>query len=426
MDSRVFLSFALAKLGNREASQKVLESINLINYDDPERIPFLKCYLTLTRFELRESLDLADCLNLPDTTQADVVYHITKSLSEKTLDRDQEIGVWRQFWRFYRNSLEPQMQTQIKKHVDAMELQRAKNERAISELERQKLADQMQYLQILAAISLLATGALIFGFQQSRLAKKERQVLQLEIKIKDEQEARNVMAAKAAHHLNNPIQALVGLCEANKQESKTIWASLDALFPPPSERDADTQSVFESFHKRFDAIEVNAAMIAKALKRASTITNELRIVSGVHGFTPRRITIGEIWSRLQAEIKEDELLGQISIISGDIKPVEALQVTWLEPVSFIFYVIKEGLESLRLDARAQFYAQSSIDDRGELLFFIKITAAEGLKDKKTDDWRELKFCQHLLQRYWITVKLQPGAQDLTLVIGLPSKEQSQN
>jgi signal transduction histidine kinase len=279
------------------------------------------------------------------------------------------------------------------------------------------------------AILSLALGARINDKRRRQVHKINELNQALETKVSElinETDCRKSMAAKAAHHLNNPIQAIAGLAENTIKEEKNIWNRLEAMFPEGSERTPEAQGVIVSLQNSFQSIEQNSAMTLHAIRRASVISNELRIMSGVHGLQIQRVSLGDLWVSLAAEIKEDETLGLHSISFVDLPPQDRDYETFIELVSFtrsIFYVLKEGLEAVPMGTPVQLAASLAKPEFDLPRFQVQAHAAAGIKEADVKEWRELKFCRHLLNRFGATVHMQTSRQLLTIDIGLPPCQQ---
>jgi signal transduction histidine kinase len=280
------------------------------------------------------------------------------------------------------------------------------------------------------AILSLALGARINEKRRKQVQKINELNQALETKVAEllnETDCRKSMAAKAAHHLNNPIQAIAGLAENTMREEKNIWKRLETMFPEAVERTPEVQDVITSFHQSFQSIEQNSAMTLQAIKRASVISNELRIMSGIHGIEIQRVTLGEFWNSLATEIKDDETLGSRLISFEDLPQHLINYAGFIERLSFtksIFYVLKEGLEAVpnHTPVRISLGLHTPEFDQPRLL--IRASATEGIKEVDASAWREVKFCQHLLNRFGATVSVLASREMLMIDVGLPPKGQT--
>jgi hypothetical protein len=243
----------------------------------------------------------------------------------------------------------------------------------------------------------------------------------------NETACRKSMAAKAAHHLNNPIQAISGLAASTIREEKLLWKRLEGMFPEDVERTAEVQDVITSLHRSFQSLEQNSAMTLQAVKRASVITNELRIMSGVHGIEVQRVSLGEFWSSLDQEMKEDEVLALRPIKLAKLPPHEAAHDAYIELVSFsksIFYILKEAFEGVPAELDIHLAAKLTSSASASPTIEIRATVAKGMKDLSPSEWRELAFCKHLLSRFGCSIQLQSSQNTLLLEIGLPAQGQA--
>jgi signal transduction histidine kinase len=259
--------------------------------------------------------------------------------------------------------------------------------------------------------------------KNTEIQRNYTDIVLLQKKVQVEQAAKSSMASKAAHHLNNPIQAISGLAEANSFEMESIRESLEAMYPQPLERDLEAQNTIDRFHMRFMRIEENSRMIAKSIKRATNIANELRIVSDVHGLKVNRLSVEELWQALLEVISEDDSLSSKSITIGKLDSDTAKHETWLESISFansIFYVLKEGLEAVPSCNQVHIATRLLAPEDGRGLLQIQATASAGLKDQDLSQWRELEFSKYLLLRYGATVNVLASSFQLSIEIRLPN------
>jgi signal transduction histidine kinase len=280
------------------------------------------------------------------------------------------------------------------------------------------------------AILSLALGAKINDKRQRQVKKINELNHALETKVTElmnETACRKSMAAKAAHHLNNPIQAISGLAASTIREEKLLWKRLEGMFPEDVERTAEVQDVITSLHRSFQSLEQNSAMTLQAVKRASVITNELRIMSGVHGIEVQRVSLGEFWSSLDQEMKEDEVLALRPIKLAKLPPHEAAHDAYIELVSFsksIFYILKEAFEGVPAELDIHLAAKLTSSASASPTIEIRATVAKGMKDLSPSEWRELAFCKHLLSRFGCSIQLQSSQNTLLLEIGLPAQGQA--
>ncbi len=174
IDSRIFSALSLVRSGKARDAEAILDEIDFKDYPVANRIPFLKCYRDVAAQELGRGADLSSCVNLPLDSQVDVIMHITSELSRKALSSQTEISLWRQFWKFYTSKIIPQLQAQIDQKVDVMELQRAKVESQIKDLEIKTYS----LLKILFGVSVGALIVILFFFMRLRAESDKSRKLQ--------------------------------------------------------------------------------------------------------------------------------------------------------------------------------------------------------------------------------------------------------
>jgi signal transduction histidine kinase len=243
-------------------------------------------------------------------------------------------------------------------------------------------------------------------------------------KLAEEISIRGAMAANAAHHLNNPLQAMSGLASAVACELTKIRERLEGIFPAEADLGPEEAQVIESFRSSFRKIADDQHAVDRAIKRATTVSSELRLVSGIHGTDMQRSGLATFWQQLTQEIADDDVLGS-RVIEVDPLPVEAARYEfWMEPVSFtrpIFYVLKEGLEMLSPHDRIHLCAEFPRRTEGRL-FILAVTSTSGrLKVDRPDQWRELKFCHFLLQHFGSSIILEPSPERLIINLALPEE-----
>ncbi|WP_176736916.1 Hpt domain-containing protein [Oligoflexus tunisiensis] len=161
-DTLLFHSFALAKLGRKDKARTLFQQIALEELKELHRHDFLRCFMTLTAHALDLQHDFNLCTNLSPETQSDVILNITSELAQLDLPDAIKIKVWQQFWSFYRQKIEPEFQRAVQTSIDALELQRARNEAATKDLELKNL-EIYRYLSlvfVILAFTLLASFAL--------------------------------------------------------------------------------------------------------------------------------------------------------------------------------------------------------------------------------------------------------------------------
>lgn len=259
-----------------------------------------------------------------------------------------------------------------------------------------------------------------FAFDsQQEIKKKNLELERTNLKLERESAFRMAMAAKATHHLNNPMQAILGLTDDTFTESRGIQNRLEALFPPPSEWTEDIQNAAGAFQKSFSRIQDNYKLMGHSLRRATQIVNELRIVSGVHGSSCRSLALIDIWSSVVTTIEIDEFLSQRTLTIKPLPLAFQNHPVWVEPMAFesaISYLIKEGLEGMPRQSLICMEIIPYESGMRGLSLTIAIESSEPFMQKSIKEWRELSFCQHLLEQFGARLDLNSTRHRLDLLI----------
>ena len=172
-----FLAFAAANLGRAQDVRAALKGITLSAYEDSARRAFLECYRAIALYEIKDTDNLDSCGSLPRETQTEVVFHISRYLSQKNLKEGVELKLWRQFWSLFQEKLEPQMHAQVERQVSELELVQARLDSEIKNLELKNF----QLVKGLLCLALLGLGS-IFGLF-IRLQARNRKIEKLQTYI---------------------------------------------------------------------------------------------------------------------------------------------------------------------------------------------------------------------------------------------------
>jgi class 3 adenylate cyclase len=180
-DAMVFRAFTLAKLGQFREAERALARVNLKEYRDEERIPFMQCYIHLTRSIINPNAGLGNCVELPKFTQTDVILHLTEEISQRALSPHEERLLYRQFHWFYQNKVAPSIRTTLSKSMDSMELQRTRYE---SRLKDAQIETQRRYSQF-KTYALIGSILLLLGLSASwfRILNQHRKIERLNLYI---------------------------------------------------------------------------------------------------------------------------------------------------------------------------------------------------------------------------------------------------
>jgi class 3 adenylate cyclase len=180
-DAMVFRAFTLAKLGRFREAERTLSQVDLKEYRDEERIPFMQCYMQLTRAIIDPEAGLGNCTDLPKFTQTDVILHLTEEISQRSLLPQEERLLYRQFYWFYQNKIAPSIRTTLTKSIDSMELQRTRYE---SRLKDAQLDTQKRY-SLVKTYALIGSILLLLGLSASwfRILKQHRKIQRLNLYI---------------------------------------------------------------------------------------------------------------------------------------------------------------------------------------------------------------------------------------------------
>jgi class 3 adenylate cyclase len=180
-DAMVFRAFTLAKLGQFREAERALSRVSLKEYREEERIPFMQCYIHLTRAIIDPNAGLGNCADLPKFTQTDVILHLTEEISQRPLSPQEERLLYRQFYWFYQHKVAPSIRTTLSKSIDSMELQRSRYE---SRLKDAQIETQKRYSQF-KTYALIGSILLLLGLSASwfRILKQHRKIQRLNLYI---------------------------------------------------------------------------------------------------------------------------------------------------------------------------------------------------------------------------------------------------
>jgi class 3 adenylate cyclase len=185
-DSLVFSALAHSHLGQGPEARKTLGLVDFSSYAESAiRLSFLACYTEIVRQRLGEKANLQRCAQLPDSTQGDVIQHMTAEILQLPLSPALEMAILRQFQNFYRLKIIPQNKLRMAQSVDGLELARARAESDRNRLENKisrmelDLAQKQSEMTIYgSAALLLLLGLIIFGLWRRQVQVHRLQKLQ--------------------------------------------------------------------------------------------------------------------------------------------------------------------------------------------------------------------------------------------------------
>jgi class 3 adenylate cyclase len=185
-DALVFSALALSHLGRQAEARARLEQVNFKNYPESAmRLSFLACYMELVRQRLGSKADLQKCVQLPESTQGDVIQHMTDEILQLPLTPALEMAVLKQFQNFYRQKISPQSKKRMAQSVDGLELARARAESdrsryesRISRIELDLAQKQSQLTAYSAGSAMILLGLVLFGLWRRQVQQHRLQNLQ--------------------------------------------------------------------------------------------------------------------------------------------------------------------------------------------------------------------------------------------------------
>ncbi|HYX38668.1 MAG TPA: adenylate/guanylate cyclase domain-containing protein [Oligoflexus sp.] len=185
-DANIFAALSQVRTGKPTEAQVRLQQVDLANYpESPGRIHFLQCYMAIIQKRLGQAADLDLCVTLPESTQADVIQHMTDEILQLPLSTAQEFAVLKQFQNFYRKKISPQNKQRMAQSVDGLELARTRAEldrsRYESKINRIKLdlAHKQSQLTSYVALSTIVVLSLVsFGLWRRQVQQHRIQKLQ--------------------------------------------------------------------------------------------------------------------------------------------------------------------------------------------------------------------------------------------------------
>jgi hypothetical protein len=151
-----------------------------------------------------------------------------------------------------------------------------------------------------------------------------------------------------------------------------------------------------------------------------TIANELRVFSGIHGLNLERFTLAKLWDSLTFELQEDEALNSKSIKMERLAHADGEVVIYIDGVSLVksvFYVWKEVLQDIPGTDPIAISASLRGNESEKTLGILMKT--DQIKWDSKKEWRELKFCQHLLKRFGVNVVLETRPGGIMMSISFP-------
>ncbi len=141
--------------------------------------------MAIIQKRLGQAADLDLCVTLPESTQADVIQHMTDEILQLPLSTAQEFAVLKQFQNFYRKKISPQNKQRMAQSVDGLELARTRVEldrsRYESKINRIKLdlAHKQSQLTSYVALSTIVVLSLVsFGLWRRQVQQHRIQKLQ--------------------------------------------------------------------------------------------------------------------------------------------------------------------------------------------------------------------------------------------------------
>lgn len=185
-DALVFSALAHSHLGQSQEAREKLGLLNFSKYaESPMRVSFLACYTEIVRQRLGDAADLQRCALLPESTQGDVIQHMTAEILQLPLAPAIEMAVLKQFQNFYRLKISPQNKLRMAQSVDGLELARARAESDRHRLENRisrmelDLAQKQSEMTVYGSAALLIVLALItFGLWRRQVEAHRLQKLQ--------------------------------------------------------------------------------------------------------------------------------------------------------------------------------------------------------------------------------------------------------
>ncbi len=214
VDKKVFSAFSLMKLGRHQEARQLLTEVDLSTYDDPSRIPFLACYSDIVRFATKDLADPKSCAKLPLDTQVDVVEHITFELSTYSLPEETEIALWRQYYRFYKEKIEPIHQSSFDQSANDLEVENARFEAALQKIEAEA---QALKLEAERRQNLLTIVILVGVFLLTAMTLLVNSARRHSRKLEEAEQARTLFFHNTSHELRTPLNGIIGFLDLVSQ-----------------------------------------------------------------------------------------------------------------------------------------------------------------------------------------------------------------
>ncbi len=179
IDASIYSAVAWMQLGQANNAWNALKAVDVDKHPDPERRPIMKCYEVIVKKFLGRTDDVAPCFQLPEEIQADTFLHITQLLADSRLSEGSENKFWKQFWKFFMNHLKPELQDSSDLAVNALELERARSEAQIKDLQLKNFGI-LKYFFALLSMSFVSVLLMLW-----RLRLKNQKILNLQKYIQE-------------------------------------------------------------------------------------------------------------------------------------------------------------------------------------------------------------------------------------------------
>ncbi len=155
-------------------------------------------------------------------------------------------------------------------------------------------------------LSLILAIGLIDQLVQQHRQMQQAQNLAETAKI-IEGHASSRLSARAAHHLNNPMNVLHLASGELRSEGSQLKHLVDRIFLEAAAEDPEAKWVHQEFGAHLQRLETNSDLVASAIQRASEMVTEIRTLSGIDGGSCAEIDWGTVQQRLRNALEETKL-----------------------------------------------------------------------------------------------------------------------
>ncbi|MEC9465991.1 MAG: 7TM diverse intracellular signaling domain-containing protein, partial [Myxococcota bacterium] len=144
-----------------------------------------------------------------------------------------------------------------------------------------------------------------FEVIRQEAAAVQRKQVDVERRLNVELETKMHIFSDVSHRLNNPLNFISGgienLADLIASHRERLWA----LFPPEGQRDADAQSMIDTFDAEFRQLADYLADVTAGAMRTATFVREMRGLSGVDGANFDPVVLVDVVDRGMERVRDN-------------------------------------------------------------------------------------------------------------------------